>query len=306
MPERQPPTRRRLPHAALAAAAGLAALWPLGQVLNLHSDELRALQAERAALDPVAQALQVHRSLLSHEQTAARVLSGRHALEPERRLRQAEVDGAIWQLKGTLSAGLWERALDEAQALELDWRKLARLCLLRQLEARDSHDSHRQLIEQLILVTDLVAAHAEADPSLATRTAGFRVLTAPRAAFDEQSLRAELAQLDQALSRLQAQTTLLDERAQRARSARQQQAAGLGLLALSLAAAALWVRRARMGDPARPKNPGGGADGVRSGHGRRTTDATARTDATQQLMTALRQGELLSEVMPPPPAPPGP
>lgn len=304
MPERQPSTRRRLPHAALAAAAGLAALWPLGQVINLHSDELRALQAERAALDPVAQALQLQRSLLGHELAAARVLSGRHALEPERRLRQAEVDSSLWQLKGTLSAGLWAKALLEAQALERDWKKLARLCLLRQLDVQTSHDSHRQLIEQLLLVTDLVAAHGTADPANAARSAGSGVPTAPRASADEQSLRAGMGRLDQELSRLQARATRIDEQAQRARSARQHQAAGLGLLALSLAAAALWVRRTRQDALPRPTDPSGASDGVRSGRGRRVTDAPARTDSTQQLMTALRQGELLSEVLPPPPAPP--
>ncbi len=125
MPDSRPLPRQSLRFAAIGILAGLMVMLPLGEVLRYQTDQVQALRAERALLDPLAQAVSLQRSLISHDDVASRVLGGRRQLEDERLLRQAEVDDAVLQLKSTLAAGLWERALAETDDLSLDWRELS-------------------------------------------------------------------------------------------------------------------------------------------------------------------------------------
>jgi hypothetical protein len=296
MSDSRRPPRLRLRHAAVAAAAALGVLWPLGQVLHFHGDELQALQAERAALDPLTLAVQVQRGLIGHDLVSARVLAGRTALEPERRLRQADVDSAIWRLKGTLSAGLWTLALRESTSLEQDWHQLARRVALRQLSGPDSRASHHLLVEQVLQVMDLVQAATAPSPGpwLAPMLAAAS-LPAPT---DETAARAQMVALEALQHRLQAQAQRLDDRLQRTQTARDHQALGLALLGVwgALGMLLMWARAARRDDV----GPEGTAlDSVRRGYGRRTTDTTPRDDEAQRLMQALRQRETPSAAMPP-------
>jgi hypothetical protein len=295
----RPPPRMRLRHAALAAAAALAVLWPLGQVMHFHDEELLSLQAERAALDPLSLTVEVQRHLIGHDLVSSRVLSGRHALEPERRLRQADVDGAIWRLKGTLSAGLWTRALRESDSLEKDWRLLARRVSLRQLDGATSRASHRLLVEQVLQVTDLVSAAAA--PGLPPGLVPVLASAVPAAPVDEAAARAILAALAGFQDHLQAQSQRLDTRTQRLQMAQRQLATGLVVVcAAALAVLAVALRRARPlpGGPA--PDPG---EGVRRGHGRRTTDVSPRVDHAQDLLKVLRQQDAPSTAHPPDPPP---
>ena len=145
MPDTRPTARLRFKFALLATVGAAMILLPLGQVLRYQNAEIEALVAERATLDPLTQVVSLQRHLLGHRDVADRVLRGRLPLEEERRLRQSEVDGALWVLRGTLSAGYWARALNESTHLTVDWRNLARRLTLRQITALESQSANIDL-----------------------------------------------------------------------------------------------------------------------------------------------------------------
>lgn len=156
-PARQPPrARRRL--AALSLVGALMVALPLGQVLRYQNNELHALEQQRAGLDPMTRAVDVQRSLLLHRDVAGRVLRGRATLEDERRVRQGEVDDTVAALALALVGGGWELAMRESDALREDWSLLARRLLERSLNASQSDQAHRLLVEQSLQVMDLLVS----------------------------------------------------------------------------------------------------------------------------------------------------
>lgn len=146
---------RRL--AALGFVGALMVALPLVQLLRYQNSEAHTLAAARAGLDPVARAVDVQRGLLAHRDAANLVLGGRENFEPERQVRQGEVDERLATLAGALVAGQWQRAIDESTALREDWLTLARQFADRSLAAGESDQAHRLLIEQTLQVMDLVA-----------------------------------------------------------------------------------------------------------------------------------------------------
>lgn len=300
--DRRPPARLSLRFAALATAGGLMVLLPLGEVWRYHGAELKALNAERAALDPLSQALAVQRGLLSHDPVAARVLAGRLQLEPERRLRQADVDAALWDLRGTLSAGLWTRALGEATQMTQDWRDLARRVTLRQTDAAASQASHRLLVEQVLQVMDLVTG-AASPPGQNLHAASWLALRQAADRGDTAQLAALVAATE---SGVQAQSRQLDERIEQHQQLRQQQSAGLVALGLALAAWLWWTWRRANGSLPPTEGPAGavGVSDVRRSHGRRTTDAVPHADETRHLLWNLRRGHRHTAAHPPDTLPP--
>jgi hypothetical protein len=147
--------RRRL--ALLSLVGALMVALPLGQVLRYQGAELQTLAEQRAALDPIARAVDVQRSLLLHRPLASAVLRGQKAQEPERQLRQADVDARMVVLGETLAAGPWPLAAREGEALRFDWALLAHQVATRSLAAPQSDDSHRLRVEQVLQVIDLLA-----------------------------------------------------------------------------------------------------------------------------------------------------
>lgn len=292
MPDRRPPQRLSLRFALLAAIGGLMVLLPFGEVLRYQGEEIRELMSERAALDPLSRALQVQRGLLGHDEVASRVLAGRQQLEAERRLRQADVDGALWNLKGTLSSGLWIRALAEADALTDDWRDLARRIHLRQVDSQASHAAHQLLVEQSLQVMDLVSAATAPGPAQALGRLLSPALARQTAADEGTARRQRLQGVDTAQAALTAYLHRLDGRLATLQAARRAQATGLAMLGLALAAAAVgFFLRARSTPPPSPEPTSGRShDGVRRGHGRRITDAQRQADEAERLMWQLRQG----------------
>lgn len=146
---------RRL--AALGFVGALMVALPLVQLLRYQNSEAHALAAARAGLDPVSRAVDVQRGLLAHREIAALVLNGRQVLEPERQVRQGEVDDRLTTLAVALVSGQWHRAVGESDALREDWLMLARQFGTRSLAAGESDQAHRLLIEQTLQVIDLVA-----------------------------------------------------------------------------------------------------------------------------------------------------
>jgi hypothetical protein len=146
---------RRL--AALGLVGGLMVALPLVQVLRYQNAELRSLAAARAGLDPVGRAVELQRGLLAHRDMANLVLIGRSSFEPERRVRQGEVDDRANALAVALVSGQWERAVQESDALREDWSLLSRQVQARAVNASESEQAHRLLIEQTLQVMDLVA-----------------------------------------------------------------------------------------------------------------------------------------------------
>jgi hypothetical protein len=292
MPETPPPATPRRPplkYVLLGAAGGALILLPLGQVLRYQGAELTALAAERAALDPLALALGVQRSVIAHRDASDRVLRGRPALEAERRIRQAELDQRLRDLQDTLTAGWWMRALQETQSLAGDWRQLARLVALRQINPADSLDAHQLLMEQAVQVMDLVQAAAPAGGSGALAAWSARQLL-PLPAPGTQNRQQALAALEAAL--LLQDAGLLE----RSAAVRAQRAAlGLALGALLALGLTRVLRRAAARPPADPTRdtpaPGEGA-GQRRSHGRRATDLPPQPDETGPLMDRLRSGDV--------------
>ncbi len=138
--------------------AALTVALPLGQVLRDQQEELRRIAARRAALDPLVRAVDVQRGLLAHRDVAGLVLRGRAAAEPERRVRQGDVDDRMMTLAVSLTTGPWDRALHESDLLRDDWHALAQRITARRIGADDSDAGHRLLVEQLLVVIDILDA----------------------------------------------------------------------------------------------------------------------------------------------------
>jgi hypothetical protein len=147
--------RRRL--ALLSLVGALMVALPLGQVLRYQDAELQTLAEQRAALDPIARAVDVQRSLLVHRPLASAVLRGDKAQEPARQLRQADVDARMVVLGEALVAGPWPLAAREGEALRFDWALLAHQVATRSVAAPQSDDSHRLRVEQVLQIIDLLA-----------------------------------------------------------------------------------------------------------------------------------------------------
>lgn len=281
MPADSPaPLRPRFKLLLAAAMAAGSILLPLSPVWRQAGDEIDALTAERALLDPLARAVAVQRSLLGHADVAARVLRGRGALEAERRLRQHEVEANLLGLQATLSAGLWTRALGEAHALTQDWRTLSWQVAQRAIPEARSREGHQLLIEQAVLVMDLVSSTAPGDTGL------HLALRSP----DRAGLEASLMARETALA-----ARLAELRQARALSA----AGGAAALALLLGLGG-WLLR-QQAPPAPPAPP---RDDVRRSHGRRSTDFSGFDTDTSWNPPGAAPGERRATVAGPTTGPP--
>lgn len=297
MPDSPSPRRLRLKFAAFGAIGATMVLLPLGQVLRYQRAEIQALVAERATLDPLAQALTVQRGLLGHRDVAERVLRGRLQLEAERRLRKADVDESLWTLQATLSAGFWVKALGESQALTQDWKTLASRVAQRQLQVPESHASHQLLLEQSVQVMDLVSAAAPAGSyAQMTRLAATGALRTAEPAALEATLQAHMLDLTLRTAALEARQSALAT-----------MTAALATLLMGLGLWASWARRA-----VAPTHGNSGAagtltdsgDGVRRSRGRRNNDGAATESVSGQLLQRLRSDTESATAAPPPPQAP--
>lgn len=288
--------RLRLKFAVLGAIGAAMVLLPLGQVLRYQGAEIHALMAERATLDPLAQALAVQRGLLGHRDVSDRVLRGRLQLEAERRLRKTEVDESLWALQATLSAGFWVKALGESSALTQDWRELASRVAQRQLPATESHASHQLLLEQAVQVMDLVSAAAPAAQPVSglqlanagpARTA--EALTLPRLAAQEGALQARASELRARSAELRERQALL--------------ALASAAFALLTLAAVLWA----WSSAAPAGTPPFSTDRARRSRGRRSADPLASAEpqaVSRQVLQRLREARAETEAEAPDRQPP--
>ena len=155
---RIPTLKLRHKFAALGLIAVAMVATPLVQVLRYQSMQIQAVLYEQTGLDPVSGAVTLQHALLAHRDIAGLVLRGVLQLEPERTVRQAEVDDRAAALETTLFALKLPRAMGEAQALRQDWATLVPQVEHRKITAADSDAAHRLLVEQTLQVIDLVAA----------------------------------------------------------------------------------------------------------------------------------------------------
>jgi hypothetical protein len=189
-------------------------------LLRYQSAELNALSASRAKLDPVARAVYLQRGLLAHRDIAGQVLGGQPGLEPERKLRQNEVDGRMAAMMVALATGRWDLAIGEADDLHQDWRQLTQQVAARSIDPPASDRAHRLLVEQTLQVIDLVAAAAQIESTSGTayqpggvpaatlaivhtlpRLAWQTTLLAPGAVADVQAQRLQIARVEARLAR---------------------------------------------------------------------------------------------------------
>ncbi len=282
----QTPRRPRLKFLLLGAAGGALILLPLGQVLTYQGAELKALAAERAALDPFAHTLSVQHGVLAHREAADRVLRGRSLLEPERRVRQAELDDRLRRLQDTLSAGWWMRALQESQSMAGDWHQLARRIAQRQIKASDSQDAHQLLMEQAVQVMDLIHASAPGG------SAGALAALASRQLHTQVDL--SITKRQQQLAALEGALLAQDAHLRHREAAVAEQRATLGLALGALLALGFTLALLR----GLAHRPGGSTNGAppasvdeRRNHGRRATDLALPRDETAPLIERLRSGE---------------
>ncbi len=162
------PLKLRRNVAALSLVGATLVALPVVQLLRYQSAELDALASGRAKLDPVASAVHLQRGLLAHRDIAGQVLGGHPALEPERRLRQNEVDGRMAAMVLALATGRWDLAIGEADDLHQDWRLLTQQVTARSIDPPGSDRAHRLLVEQTLQVIDLVAAAVQIERSSST------------------------------------------------------------------------------------------------------------------------------------------
>jgi hypothetical protein len=210
----QQSSRRRL--AALSLVGSLMVALPLVQVLRYQNAEIAILLSTEAGLNPVAQAVGAQRSLMTHRAVSAEVLRGALDKEPERKLRQSQVDLQVKLLTTAVHGGTWGRAEAETSALREDWIVLARQIAARSIGAGESDQQHRLLIEQVLQVIDLVgeeepvslgSAAASSRAALATALALPRVaarmatLAAPSPERGAAALQRELADAEATLAR---------------------------------------------------------------------------------------------------------
>ena len=186
------PRRLRGRLAALSVLGALVVALPLGQVLRYQSAEMELLAAQREGLNPVTRAVDVQRGLLAHRDTTAEVLGGDQRMEPERRVRQAEVDERLAYLAVALTTGPWDRAVRESDALRDDWLLLSRDLMAGRVEAAESEQAHRLLVEQTLQVLDLLA---DASTPRAQRQGGDGTAMAWSAALALPRLLAQVAAL---------------------------------------------------------------------------------------------------------------
>jgi hypothetical protein len=156
--------------AALGVVAVAMVATPLVQVLRYQTAEIQAALYEQAGLDPVSGAVTLQHALLAHRDIAGLVLRGVLQLEPERTMRQAEVDDRAATLEITLLALKLPRAVGEAQALRQDWVTLVPRVEQRRITSVDSDAAHRLLVEQALQVIDLVAAASGLDSHGSAKT----------------------------------------------------------------------------------------------------------------------------------------
>jgi hypothetical protein len=190
------PGKLRRNVAALSLVGATLVALPVVQLLRYQSAELDALTAGRAKLDPVARAVHLQRGLLAHRDIAGQVLGGHTGLEPERQLRQREVDGRMAAMMVALATGRWDQAVGEADDLHQDWRQLIQQVAARSIDPPGSDHAHRLLVEQTLQVIDLVAAAEQTE-------------SASGAAYSPGSVPAATLAIVHALPRLAWQTTLL-------------------------------------------------------------------------------------------------
>ena len=190
------PQRLRRNLGALSLVGATLVALPVVQLLRYQSAELSALAAGRAKLDPVARAVHLQRGLLAHRDIAGQVLGGHPGLEPERKLRQSEVDGRMAAMMVALATGRWDLAIGEADDLHQDWRQLTQQVGARSIDPPGSDRAHRLLVEQTLQVIDLVAAAAQIERNSGT-------------AYSPGSVPAATLAIVHTLPRLAWQTTLL-------------------------------------------------------------------------------------------------
>jgi hypothetical protein len=166
-PESAPPAapRSRQKFFAFSAVGVAMVCVPLVQLLHYQSGDLQQLQAERALLDPVTQAVSTQYSLLTHRDLAAQVLTGRKQFEPDRRYAQGDVDANLQTLSTVLTTGSWTFALAEAHSLQTDWQQLAEQVTAQRLTAPQSHDAHALRLEQTLQVIDMVTVSSAPGPT---------------------------------------------------------------------------------------------------------------------------------------------
>lgn len=312
MPDTHPPQRQPWRLALLSVMGvlgGAMVVLPLGHVWQQQGAEIEKLLVERSTLFPMTHALAVQRCLLNHRDVAERVLLGRSALEPERRLRQSHVEEQLWILQGTLSAGYWVKALGESRALTEDWHGLVQRVVRRQITAADSTTSHQLLLEQAVQVMDLVGAAAPAGSraqAMATwlKHSQTRALPTPNAAErSPQLLELQDAVHVQLQEQLQEQLQDVDEQTAARRSERN--ALGTALTALLVLAAGLLSWFALGASHSTRAASAAASDGVRRSTGRRAVDATPPRADADELLGRLRQSATDAVADSPPTQPPG-
>lgn len=223
-PRRPVVSSRRL--AVLGLLAMLVVALPVSELWRQYRVHLDALVLARDVMEPLGHATATQRALLAHRGSAHAVLSGAADQETPRRQAQQEVETRQAQLSGSLARRRLAYALSEAEALEHDWHALVGAITERRIDAAQSDQSHRLMVEQVLQIIDYCA------DNLARDAAGDRDLIAAA-----ETLRATSRwPLDAATAarRLQAAREVITDPALR-RAAEQAEKAGSALAAVNAA-----------------------------------------------------------------------
>lgn len=135
----------------LASAAGVFLGVEVGNALQ----ERALTEAQRLAVEPPRMVFDAVRLTQAHRRLAAEVLGGQQAREPQRLLRERELDQAMQRLARVLaqSEPLGSAGADWGE-VQVRWRALAQAVAQRRLDAPSSHRRHGELIEAELDVHD--------------------------------------------------------------------------------------------------------------------------------------------------------
>lgn len=127
----------------------------LGVEVGATLKERALLEAERALIEPPRLLFEAVRHTQAHRRLAGEVLGGNSALEPQRLVRQQELDAAIAHLAAVLDrTELYASARVDWAGVDKRWREIAAAVSARRLSASQSDLEHGVLIQAQLDVHD--------------------------------------------------------------------------------------------------------------------------------------------------------
>lgn len=144
----------------LAVLGALLLAVPVTLLVRDHEHSRARVLHQLDGIGPLQRVLDGVKLVQQHRGLSARTLSGQDAARTPREQKAREVDALFAQLSGIVAARSEDALLARAwQPLPDTWRRLVQKVAGQQLEPPDAFAAHTALIERLLDLLDLLAAH---------------------------------------------------------------------------------------------------------------------------------------------------